>query len=91
MSKKVHIEVIGVTPPCKRCKATWKNVESAASGARSAGIEVTMEKLDIASDKTLSKYGPIMSPALALNGTVRTMGRIPETKEIEALIKEAAG
>jgi hypothetical protein len=29
--KEVTVEVIGVEPPCKRCQATYKNVEEAAS------------------------------------------------------------
>ena len=90
MSKKVHVEVIGVNPPCKRCDATWKNAEKAASAVKSEDIEVTMKKLDILSKEVLSRYGTVMSPAVALDGAVRTMGRIPDVKEIEALLREVA-
>jgi len=87
VSKKVHVEVIGVDPPCKRCDATWKNVEKGALTVKLEGIEVTMKKLDIMSKDVISRYGPIASPALALNGVVKIMGRVPDVKEVEALLK----
>ena len=88
VSKKVYAEVIGVDPPCKRCDATWKNVEKAVSTVKSEDIEVTMKKLDIMSKDVISRYGPIASPALALNGVVKIMGRVPDLKEVEELLKE---
>jgi len=88
LDREVHVEVIGVVPPCKRCYTTWKNVEKAASTLKSEGVMVTMKKLDIMSKDVISRYGPIMSPALALNGTVRIMGRVPDAKEVETLLRE---
>ena len=90
MGKRIDVEVIGVNPPCKRCAATWKNVEKAASTLQAEGVEVEMKKLDVASKDVVSRYGPILPPAVALNGTVKTMGRIPEVKEVERLLREAA-
>ncbi|MGQ9543119.1 MAG: thioredoxin family protein [Candidatus Bathyarchaeia archaeon] len=84
----VLVEVIGVDPPCKRCAATQNNAEKAASILKSEGIEVTVKKLDIASKETVSKYGVILSPALAVNGKVRVAGRIPSPEEIVRIIKE---
>jgi hypothetical protein len=49
-----------------------------------------MNKLDIISKDVISRYGAIMSPALALNGKLKIMGRVPDAKEIEALLREAA-
>lgn len=86
MDKRIHVEVIGVNPPCKKCEATWRNVEKAASTVK--GVEVTMKKLDIMSEDVTSRYGVIMSPAIALNGSVKIMGRVPDVKEVEALLKE---
>jgi len=90
LDKKVHAEVFGPIPPCARCHAVWKNVEKAASTLKQEGIEVTMKRLDIISKDAISKYGVLMSPALALNGTVKTMGRVPSAKEVESLIREVA-
>ena len=90
MDKEVYVEVIGVIPPCKRCYTTWKNVEKASLTLKSEGVRVTTKKLDIMSKDVVSKYGPIMSPALALNGTVKIMGRVPDVKEVETLLRETA-
>lgn len=90
MDKEIYVEVIGVNPPCKKCDATWKNVEKAASTLKSEGVKVTMKKLDIMSEDVISRYGVIMSPALALNGAVKLMGRVPEVKEVETLLRETA-
>ncbi|MEM2901437.1 MAG: thioredoxin family protein [Candidatus Bathyarchaeia archaeon] len=87
---EINVEVIGVNPPCKRCDATWRNVEKAASTLRSEGFEVSVKKLDIASKDVVKRYGALMSPAVAVNGTVKIMGRVPESDEVEKILREAA-
>ena len=84
----VLIEVIGVDPPCKRCATVQQNAERAANELRNEGLEVTTKKLDISSKDTTSKYGIILSPAIALNGKVRIAGRITSSDEIIKIIKE---
>lgn len=90
MEKKVNVEIMGPEPACPRCTKVLKNAEKAASTLRSQGIEASVTKLNIMSKDVISKYGVLTSPALALNGTVRIMGRIPDPKEIERLILEAS-
>jgi len=84
----VLVEVMGVDPPCKRCATTQKNAEDAASRLGKEGIEVTVSKLDISAKDTISKYGVILSPAIAVNGKVRVAGRIPSPDEIMKIIKQ---
>lgn len=48
-----------------------------------------MIKLDIASKDVVKRYGTLMSPAVAVNGTVKIMGRVPESEEVEKLLREA--
>ncbi len=85
----VIVEVIGVEPPCKRCATAKKNAEEAVAELKKEGIGVTIKKMDIASKETVSKFGIILSPALAVNGKVRVAGRIPNTDEIKRIIKES--
>jgi hypothetical protein len=87
--KAVDVEVIGVEPPCPRCFSTLRNVQVAASKLEVEGFEVKIAKLDVASRDTVAKYGVIMSPALAVNGTVKIMGRIPKAEEVETILREA--
>jgi hypothetical protein len=88
--KKVYIEVIGPNPPCAWCTALWKNAERAASALKSEQIDVILKKVNIMSREVISKYGAVMSPGLALNGTLKVMGRVPDAKEIEGLIRQMA-
>lgn len=85
--KEVKVEVIGVEPPCKRCQATLKNVEEAASVLRADGIDVHVSKLNMASKGVIAKYGAVVSPALAVNGVVRIVGRVPDKKEVDRILR----
>lgn len=87
--KEVTVEVIGVDPPCKRCQATYKSVEEAASTLKKENVNVKISKLNIQSKDTIAKYGVLVSPALAINNVVKVMGRIPDKKEVERLILAA--
>jgi len=84
--KNVKVEVIGVNPPCSRCKKTEENAGKAASKLSEEGIEVEVAKLDITAKETISKYGVLMSPALAINGVVKVMGKVPDVGVIERLL-----
>jgi len=88
--KEVKVEVIGVDPPCMRCQSARKAVEKAAEKLRAEGINVKIEKANVMSKKIIGKYGVLVSPAIAINGTVKIMGRVPSEDEIESLLREAA-
>lgn len=88
LGKKVILDVIGVDPPCKRCAATHGNAEEAASQLRKEGVEVTIQKLNIASKEVIAKYGVLLSPALAVDGQVRVAGRIPNPNEITRIVRQ---
>jgi uncharacterized protein YcbX len=83
----VEVEVIGVDPPCKRCATTQKNAEQAISKLKKDGIEASLKKLDISSREAISRYGVILSPAVAINGQIKVAGRIPSSDEIIKIIK----
>jgi len=86
LKKQVSVDVIGVSPPCKRCEATWKNVEKAASTVRSGDVDVVVRKVDIMSKDVISRHGLLMSPAIIVNGVVKIMGRVPDVKEVETIL-----
>ncbi len=86
--KEVKIEVIGPDPPCMRCQATKKVAEKVAEKFRQSGIKIEVEKANIISKETVGKYGVLISPALAVNGVVKFMGRIPSESEVEKSLKE---
>ena len=88
--KEVKVEVIGPEPACMRCQTAKKVVEEAAGKLKQAGITVKVEKVNIISKEIVSKYGLLVSPAIAVNGIVKVMGRVPSEEEIARLMKEAA-
>ena len=89
MMSALHIEVIGSEPPCKKCKLMKERAEKAASGVTKDNINVEITKSDIMSPDIAKKYGVVTSPALAINGVVKVMGRVPEIDEIERILKQA--
>jgi hypothetical protein len=74
----LRIEVIGLEPPCEKC---LELVNNARLAAEELGIEAEVVKLWVLSEDVLGKYGLLLSPALAIEGTVVTQGKIlrPET------------
>jgi len=88
--KEVKVEVIGPEPACMRCQTAKKIVEKVAERLRQAGMSVKVDKINIISKEALSKYGVLVSPAIAINGIVKIMGRVPNEEEIERLIHEAS-
>jgi len=87
--KYLKVEVIGVSPPCPRCKKTEENARKAASKLIQEGVKVEVTKLDITAKETISKYGVLMSPAIAINGVVKVMGKVLDVGVIERLLREA--
>jgi endonuclease V-like protein UPF0215 family len=87
--KEVKVEVIGPDPPCARCLVAAWAVVKAAEKLKQAGIMVNIEKANIMSKETIQKYGLLFSPAIAINDTVKIMGRVPSPVEVEKLIMKA--
>lgn len=86
--KKVSVEVIGVEPPCPRCKKTRENVEKATTKLKDYDVKFEVIKLNVASKETVKKYGALVPPAVAVNGVVKIMGRVPEIGEIERIVRK---
>jgi len=87
--KEVTVEVMGPEPACIRCQTAKKVVEKAAEKLKQQGITVKVEKANIISKEVVRKYGVLVSPAIAINGVVKIMGRVPSEEEIERLMREA--
>ena len=85
----IKVEVMGVNPPCPRCKKTEENARKAATRLTEVGVKVEVSKLDISAKETISKYGVLLSPAIAVNGVVKIMGKVPDIGVIERLLREA--
>lgn len=80
----MHIEVIGLDPPCKKCTELLENAKAAVE---SAGIEATVEKRWTLSRQVRDAYGLLLSPALVIDGLVVAQGKVYKTERIVDLLR----
>jgi small redox-active disulfide protein 2 len=74
------IQILGTG--CPKCKALTANAEAAV---KALGIEVQIEKIDKIQD--IMKFGVMMTPALVVDGQVKSVGKVLSPSDIEALLK----
>ena len=79
----MHIEVIGLEPPCRKCTELLSNVREAVT---TAGVEAEVVKKWTLSDEMRNKYGLLLSPALAIEGMVVAQGKVYKTERIVGLL-----
>lgn len=72
-----------------RCQAAKKVAEKVAEKFKQTEISVKVEKTNIMSKDVASRYGVLVSPAIAINSVVKFMGRVPSEAEVEKSVKEA--
>ena len=68
-------------PGCARCRKLAENTETAA---RELGIDFEMEK--VTEIDQISAAGVLTTPALAVDGELRIVGRVPSPREIKAML-----
>ncbi len=87
----IRVEVIGIEPPCKRCKEAYENVLKAAESLRAEGVVVEVTKLDAMADETAERYGLVLTPTIVVNGVVKILGKVPDPGVIVRLIRREIG
>lgn len=73
------IQILGTG--CPKCKKLAQNAEAAA---KESGIEYTIEKITQIND--IMKMGVMMTPALAIDGVVKAVGKVLSEAEIKAML-----
>jgi hypothetical protein len=79
----IHIEVIGLEPPCNKCNELLKNSKTAVA---QAGIEAEVVKKWTLSEEIREKYGLLLSPALVIEGVVVAQGKVYKPERIAGLL-----
>ncbi|MCF6186741.1 MAG: thioredoxin family protein [Desulfobulbaceae bacterium] len=79
----MHIEVIGLEPPCRKCTELLSN---AGEAVKIAGVDAEVVKKWTLSDEMRNKYGLLLSPALAIEGVVVAQGKVYKTERIVGLL-----
>jgi small redox-active disulfide protein 2 len=75
----IKIQILGTG--CPKCK---KLAENAATAAQAAGIAYELEK--VTDLNRILEFDVMLTPALVVNGVVKTAGKIPSIDEIKALL-----
>ncbi len=77
----MKIEILG--PGCPKCK---KVAELAEQAVKESGVEAEIVK--VANIKEIANRGVMLTPALAIDGEVKSAGKIPSMDEIKNWLKE---
>ncbi len=75
----VDLKILG--GGCDKCRKLAENAEAAA---RDLGLEYRIEK--ISDLKAITGYGAMMTPALVIDGKLKTEGKVATTEEIKNLL-----
>ena len=73
------IQILGTG--CPKCKKLAENTETAA---KELGVDYEMEK--VTDLNAIMAFGVMMTPALAVDGVVKVVGKVPEPAEIAKLL-----
>jgi len=73
------IQILGTG--CPKCAKLAANAEAAA---QAAGIEYELEKVTDIND--IMAFGVMMTPALAIDGDVKIVGKVPDPDAIKELL-----
>ncbi len=74
------IQILGTG--CPKCKALAANAEAAV---KELGIDAEIEKVEKIQD--IMKFGVMMTPALVVDGPVKSVGKVLSAADIETLLK----
>ena len=77
----MKIEILG--PGCPKCKKVAQITEQAV---KELGVEAEIVK--IADIKEIMNRGVMFTPALAINGEIKSAGKIPTMEEIKNWLKK---
>lgn len=73
------IQILGTG--CPKCKKLAENAEAAA---QALGGEFEIEKVTEINE--IMKFGVMMTPALAVDGQVKVVGKVPSPDEIKKML-----
>ena len=75
----MKVQILGTG--CPKCKQLMSNAETAI---KDTGVDAEIEKVDDLAE--IMKFGVMMTPALAIDGEVKSAGRVLSPKEIADLL-----
>jgi small redox-active disulfide protein 2 len=77
----MDIKVLG--PGCPKCEQTAKHVQEALA---ETGVDATVAKVTDVME--IAGYGVFGTPAVVIDGKVRSVGKIPTKEDVKAWLKQ---
>ncbi len=77
----MKIEILGTG--CPKCKKVFEHTEQAV---KEAGVEAEIVKVTEIAD--IMKRGVMVTPALGIEGEIKSSGKIPSVEEIKKWLKK---
>jgi small redox-active disulfide protein 2 len=78
----MEIKVLG--PGCARCE---KTLEAVSQALAEAGVQASVEK--VTGMLEIAQFGVMGTPAVVIDGKVRSVGQVPSKKDVLAWLKGA--
>lgn len=78
------MQLLVIGPGCAKCKTLAQFTEQAV---KELGVTADIHK--VTDLKQIIALGVMMTPALAVNGTVKVVGKVPSVAEIKTLLQQA--
>ncbi len=79
------MQLLVIGPGCAKCKTLAQFTEQAA---KELGLNYELNK--VTDLKQIMALGVMMTPALAVNGAIKVVGKVPGIPEIKAILQQAA-
>ncbi|HOK77458.1 MAG TPA: thioredoxin family protein [Verrucomicrobiota bacterium] len=79
------ISLLVIGPGCARCRTLAQFAEQAA---KELGLQYELNK--VTDLQQIMALGVMMTPALAINGTIKVVGKVPSVAELKTMLSQAA-
>jgi small redox-active disulfide protein 2 len=79
------MQILVIGPGCSKCKTLAQFTEQAV---KELGVAAEINK--VTDLKQIMALGVMMTPALAVNGTIKVTGKVPSIPELKAILQQAA-
>lgn len=79
------MQILVIGPGCAKCKTLAQLTEQAV---KELGVSAEINK--VTDLKQIMALGVMLTPALAVNGTIKVAGKVPSLSDLKALLQQAA-
>jgi small redox-active disulfide protein 2 len=79
------MQILVIGPGCSKCKTLAQFTEQAV---KELGVAAEINK--VTDLKQIMALGVMMTPAMAVNGTIKVTGKVPGIPDIKAILQQAA-